>query len=341
MTKYCSENEKMKRDYAFFLEAANGKQSATIDAALRAIERFEISTNSKPFRKFSVEQARSFRIRLREEIGAGGKPLSGATIATTLKHLRNFFLWLSREPGFRKAINANDANFFSPSEQDLRIASARREKRVATVEEIKHVLALMPAETAIEKRDRALVAFTILTGARDGALASFRPETSGPESANALSGWSRCPHQAPKDLHVGLLPSRRGAAGDRRGLRGVPDQGARFRPGRSAFSGAAHGPRCELQLRGVGLSKRPWAGAGPIRDIFRKAFEAAGLPYAKPHSFRDTLARLGERLSRTREEWKAWSQNLGHESEATTYVSYGEVPHHRQGKSCKPGQAAP
>lgn len=142
MPKYCSENERVKRNYAFYLEAANGKQNATIDAALRAIERFEISTNQKPFRKFHVEQARSFRARLFEEVGPTGKPLSAATITSTLKHLRNFFLWLSREPGFRQAINANDANYFTPSEQDIRIATARREKHVASLEEIKQVLAL-------------------------------------------------------------------------------------------------------------------------------------------------------------------------------------------------------
>ncbi len=65
MSKYCPENERVKRDYTFYLEAANGKQNATIDAALRAIERFEASTNCKPFRKFHIEQARSFRARTR------------------------------------------------------------------------------------------------------------------------------------------------------------------------------------------------------------------------------------------------------------------------------------
>ena len=30
------------------------------------------------------------------------------------------------------------------------------------------------------------------------------------------------------------------------------------------------------------------------------------------------------------EEWKAWSQNLGHESGMTTFVGYGQVPGHRQ-----------
>jgi hypothetical protein len=32
----------------------------------------------------------------------------------------------------------------------------------------------MPASTEIERRNRAVVAFTILTGARDGAIASFK-----------------------------------------------------------------------------------------------------------------------------------------------------------------------
>ena len=32
----------------------------------------------------------------------------------------------------------------------------------------------MPVTTDIERRDRALIAFTILTGARDGAIASFK-----------------------------------------------------------------------------------------------------------------------------------------------------------------------
>src|SRR5262249_28595667 len=77
-------------------------------------------------------------------------------------------------PGFRSAINANDANYFTPSEQDMRVAAARREKYVATLEEIKRDLAIMPNDTPIERRNRALIAFTILTGARDGALATFR-----------------------------------------------------------------------------------------------------------------------------------------------------------------------
>jgi site-specific recombinase XerD len=95
MPKYRPENERVKRDYTFFLQTASGKQDTTIDAVLRAIERFEASTARKPFSKFHIEQARSFRAGL-DETGRNGARLSAATITTTLKHLRNFFLWPRR-----------------------------------------------------------------------------------------------------------------------------------------------------------------------------------------------------------------------------------------------------
>ncbi|WDR06671.1 hypothetical protein PSQ90_04190 [Devosia rhodophyticola] len=42
------------------------------------------------------------------------------------------------------------------------------------------------------------------------------------------------------------------------------------------------------------------------------------------------LAQLGERVCKTPEEFKAWSQNLGHNGVLTTLTSYGTVPDHRQ-----------
>jgi hypothetical protein len=79
-----------------------------------------------------------------------------------------------------------------------------------------------------------------------------------------------------------------------------------------------------------GLKREHWSNANPIRAIFRQAFSAAGLPYFNPHSFRDTLVRLGEKVCRNPEEFKAWSQNLGHEKVLTTFTSYGNVSSHRQ-----------
>jgi integrase len=84
------------------------------------------------------------------------------------------------------------------------------------------------------------------------------------------------------------------------------------------------------QFEAAGLARRHWSSAGPIRAVFKEAFTGAGLPYFNPHSFRKTLAQLGERRCHTPEAFKAWSQNLGHEGVLTTFRSYGEVSSARQ-----------
>ena len=56
------------------------------------------------------------------------------------------------------------------------------------------------------------------------------------------------------------------------------------------------------------------------------------MPYFNPHSFRNILVQLGQDVCKTPEQFKAWSQNLGHEKVLTTFLSYGEVACQRQGE---------
>ena len=86
------------------------------------------------------------------------------------------------------------------------------------------------------------------------------------------------------------------------------------------------------QFEVAGLERAHRSSAQPIRKMFREAFERAGLPYFHPHSSRKTLARLGGEACLSAEEYKAWSQNLGHEQVLTTLMSYGKVPTERQGE---------
>ncbi len=63
---------------------------------------------------------------------------------------------------------------------------------------------------------------------------------------------------------------------------------------------------------------------------YRSKLTCADAEYSNPHSVRNTLAQLGERVCPNPEAFKAWSQNLGHEQVLTTFTSYGAVSHHRQ-----------
>ena len=175
MAKPNAANERIKREYFSYLRDALGRDEATIDAAAKALARFEESTGAKDFKKFHRQQAMAFKRRLAEAHGKrSGEKLSKATVHATLRNLKAFFEWLSREPGFRSHIAWADADYFNLSEKDTAVARARREKTVPTLEQVRRVLECMPAVTVLDRRDRALVAFTAITAARVGALASLQ-----------------------------------------------------------------------------------------------------------------------------------------------------------------------
>ena len=133
------------------------------------------SRRSAILQVFRREQAISFKEHLgRQRNPATGKPLAKATLYGTLEAVRAFFEWLAREPGYRKALVASDAAYFNPSDNDMRVATAARERPAPSLEQVRHVLSAMPTDTVVDRRDRAVVAFTLLTGARDAAVASFR-----------------------------------------------------------------------------------------------------------------------------------------------------------------------
>jgi integrase/recombinase XerD len=78
------------------------------------------------------------------------------------------------QPGFKSKICTTDIEYLSLSEKDMRAAKAPADRAIPTLEHVTHVIERMPFETAIEKRNRALIAFVAVTGIRDGAVVSLR-----------------------------------------------------------------------------------------------------------------------------------------------------------------------
>src|SRR6185369_1373290 len=106
MAKHNASNERVKRDYFRFLAEAKGRDTATIDRVAKSLARFEVDTRHKEFKRFHREQAVAFKRRLGEQLSErSGERLSKATVQSTLRDLKAFFEWLSREPGFRSHID--------------------------------------------------------------------------------------------------------------------------------------------------------------------------------------------------------------------------------------------
>lgn len=341
MTKHNAENERIKRKYFAYLKEAKRHSEPTVDAAAKALARFEEYTRHKDFKAFHFEQAVAFKKHLAEQKAQlSGEKLSKATLLATLTQLKRFFQWLVWQPGYKSRFQYSDAEYFNLSDKDTRIATAQREQKAPTLEQVKYVIATIPAGTDIERRNRALIAFTLLTGARDSAIASMKLK-----HVDLIAGCVNQDAREVKTKFSKTFDTFFFPVGDE--IREIVAEWVTYLreemlwgnddplfPSTRVEYGASR------QFEVAGLDRKCWSNATPIRTIFREAFSAAGLPYFNPHSFRNTLVRLGQERCGTPEEFKSWSQNLGHENVMTTLTSYGEVGRHRQGEIIR-GLAAP
>lgn len=333
MTKHNAANERVKRDYYCYLKEAKGRDEATIDAVAKSLARFEDSTGRKEFRRFHREQAVAYKRRLGDAVNARtGERLSKATILSTLRDLRAFFFWLAHLPGFKSHIAYADADYFNLSDKDVAVARARRDKAVPTLDQVEHVLSLMPADTIVQRRDRALIAFTMLTGTRVTALTSLCLSHVDMAGGYVDQDARTVRTKFAKTFRTYFMPVSKGALGI------VADWHAELSADVTRGPSGALFPATgiALDLAGgfapAGLHRHGWSTTEPVREIFRRAFALAGLPYFNPHSFRDMLVRHAMTLDLSPEAMKAWSQNLGHADVLTTFTSYGSVPGHRQGE---------
>ena len=174
MRKVIEENERMKCKYVFYLEEADGLDEKSTDKVLAAILKFEQSTGFKPFKRFHIEQAAKFKTYLSQAKNQRGQPLSHSTVDATLTLVRKFFHWLAGQAGYKKVLTYSDTRYFNNNRKSARIAHTANDKEAPSPEAAFHAFQAMPSATEFERRDKALFAFFMLTGARVGAVASLR-----------------------------------------------------------------------------------------------------------------------------------------------------------------------
>lgn len=333
MIKHNANNERIKRQYFAFLKEAKRHSEATVDAAAAALARFEAHGKYRDFKSFHREQAIAFKKHLADQDNVVTKQkLSKATLYSTLSQLKRFFQWLAGQPGYKSRLTYTDAEYFNLSDKDSRVATARRPRSVPTLEQVRQVLCAMPGSSEIEQRDRAVIALALLTGARDGAIASMKLKHVDLVAGSVFQDAREVKTKFSKTFTTYFFPVGEDVLGYLtdwvrylREERGWGDEDPLFPATQTVLSNA-------MQWEADGVEPKHWSNADGIRRIFRNACAAAKHPYFNPHSLRNTLVALGQTICKTPEDYKAWSQNLGHEHVLTTFTSYGEVPARRQGE---------
>lgn len=322
-------NERLKKQYEDTLLHENYRDVRTADAVWKALNLFEKFTCKNDFISFNAEQAKAFKRWLIKQENSAGELLSISTTHSTLKNLRDFFGWLAIHPQYMRKIDRRAVAYLRFSNNQERAGRATRERPVPAIEEIRTTLQAMPYETTLQKRDRAIIAFMALTGVRDAALISLKMKDI---DRTKREVWQDAKHVKTKNakslstFFMAFDPLWEEIVID------WLDYAASvlcLQPNDPIFPKTQLDNNPETLLFVPSLSREHWANATPIREILKKAFSAANVPYYHPHSFRKMLVVWAVEHC-TQMEFKAISQNISHEHAMTTYNAYGKLTDHKR-----------
>lgn len=343
--KICASNERKKHAYYEYLTDARGRSDRTVDQIAAAIDHFEEFTNHRDFKLFKAANAQDWKAELLEEPNEHtGMPLTLSAARARLRALRDFILWLSQEPGYRK-IDARDADYFNLSQRDERVARATQERPIPSLDEVTRALSGMPASAITEKRDRALFAFTLLTGARISALRTMRLKHIDLVAGAVDQDPREVETKGGKHIYTPFFPlsdEAKEIVADwityLREKLGWTDNDPLF-PKQKVEVGASR------RFENAGLDRDIYASDQALRGVFRDAFERAGLHPYHPHSFRHMIASHYAKQGVDAGTAKAISQSLGHEHLGTMMQTYVKLTRAEQaervrgaGKTSSPGE---
>jgi len=317
----------MLYSYQMHMKEARGLDAKTISARMRHLGQFATSLGDKELTRLTRDDIINFKKTLNATDhgeSPGNRGLAAPTIVQTCNDLKAFLEWLPKQSGYR-SLQRDLADYCTPPRRLTALAHTPRTKRVPSAADIISTLEAMPVTTSQDRRDRAVIACLFLTGVRDGALVSLRLKHMDIEGRSVHQDAREVNTKFSKTMRTGWFPVGNDIATivtdwiEERRASGAEDDDP-------LFPRAPSGVHARHPLH----MDEFWKTASPVREIIRKATDAAGIRYFRPHSVRAALARMCLSWARSPEELKALSQNLGHEDIGTTMEHYATLTDDRQ-----------
>lgn len=324
MAKVNVKNERVKRSFFRYLKNADGCCDSTINSIENAILLWQEFSKNEDFKLYNIDKAIEFKKWLVKR-ECRGKQISPVTYYTYLRYLRKFFGWLVRETGYKSHVKPNAVDYLKITGKEERIATQISPRNYPSLDYVRKLVDSIKPRNEIDRRDRALISFTLLSGMRDKAIASLPIGCFDKEKLTILQN----PRCGVETKFVKLIPTTLFRFDER--MFGFIVEWVEHLAARGFGNKDPLFPRAKQEQGPDNLSFEVssevepiyWQGAGRIREIFKKRAGDAGLPYFPPHTFRHLAINLAFKACKDGEQIKAISQNFGHEHVATTISVYG------------------
>ena len=197
-----------------------------------------------------------------------------------LRHLRKFFTWLVREPGYKSRIKPNAIDYLKITEREERMASQSVPRNYPSLEYVRQLVDSIVIRNEIDLRDRALISFTLLTGMRDRAIASLPLRCFDDENLVIIQN----PRQGVETKFVKLIPTTLFRFDEK--MLGFIIDWSRHLKAKGFGAQNPLFPRAKLDQSSGNLSFQSpteveakfWHGAGRIREILNSARSKPAYP---------------------------------------------------------------
>ncbi|CAH0343026.1 tyrosine-type recombinase/integrase [Rhizobium sp. CECT 9324] len=323
--------------YQVYLLEGKGRNEKTVDAILRHIWQFTELCGNADFRHVDIDQIVRYKTKLQaiENDGAG---LSASTIVHAFADVRGFFKWLRKQADYTE-IAEDVLEYFTASKQLVQIANAPTDKTYPTHEDVLTVVAAMPVQTFLDRRNRALISFAYLTGVRVGALITLRIKHVDIERRMVKQNAAdQVATKNSKTMRTAWLPV--GKMFEQIVIDWLAEMTSLCADPETPLF-----PRGERHLFGP-QTPQGWeflVSDDAVVRIMAAAAADVGVSRFTPHRLRDTIVSMIDKWAVTLSEQKALSQNMGHVSMRTTFERYGPVSEVQQhdliANMCQRGEA--
>jgi integrase len=309
---------------------ARRHDAKTVDAHLISIRDFERYVSGRSFADIKDRHADGWRAALigKTKVMGSEGGLSRSTVRHRASHLRAFFGWLAKQNGFKHL--ASVSGYFALPRGLVATKDHLGPRAYPTLAEAIRMVDGLPQSRLINRRDRAILVIDFMSGLRESALISLRVRHVVVLRKQVFHDGEALRAKNGKSFVVDCFPRTEAfqavfcAWHDEVRALGLRADDALF-PDSLVLS------RLLAMTTADCPAIPPMRSASTVDAIFRRASANVGQCYT-PHSARHMLANLGDQLCRTSERRKAWSLNLGHESEAITWQHYGRISAERKAK---------
>lgn len=300
----------------------------TIVRHLAAIRYFESFLDGKLFYKLTIDDFSAVREDLKRRANVDAiDSMSASSIKHTVSHLILFFDWVLCQEGYRR-LPKDFAGYLKLPKAIIARSAQVKQKQFPSLPEAEELLKAMPSRSLLDQRARALFALPFLGALRADTLVSLQIQHLDIEERMILQDASVVRAKAGKSLNIVWFKIP--AEFDMAVISWVEAlRGLGFRGGDALFPDAKYLKHRIVAAGSTQASVPVMATAHAVTAAFNIACRTSEIKYT-PHAAKHTIGAERDIRALTHEERKAWSLNMGHDSEHTTEQHYGTMSDDRR-----------